>query len=311
MQIYNQYVIDPEPFRNPHYNISPFSTNWISVNNKTLRSANGPDEVSLRNLFGNHLFLDSGRKALFVALSYYGLKKEDEVWIVTPSGNRYVSGCVTGEIEKICSWSREYTDRTRVILVVHEFGIIYPAMEELLRYNLPIIEDMAMSLLSTDSSGRAGAYGDFTLYSLSKFFPLQFGGVLRMNNPLTEEEIRTAYPEENAPYLKKLLSQHIDDLDCIRRKRWENYRLYENCLAPIGLEGRFKYTERETPSVYMFKTSDRIDLPGLKEFMQRNGIESSVFYGENSFFVPVHQNLNQEDIRFISSLIQYYHENCS
>jgi dTDP-4-amino-4,6-dideoxygalactose transaminase len=43
-------------------------------------------------------------------------------------------------------------------------------MESLLDLNIPIIEDLAMSLFSTNDSSRIGKYGDFTIYSLPKFF---------------------------------------------------------------------------------------------------------------------------------------------
>jgi hypothetical protein len=33
-------------------------------------------------------------------------------------------------------------------IVIHEFGLIYPNMESLLDLNIPIIEDLAMSLFS-------------------------------------------------------------------------------------------------------------------------------------------------------------------
>jgi dTDP-4-amino-4,6-dideoxygalactose transaminase len=43
-------------------------------------------------------------------------------------------------------------------------------MESLLDLNIPIIEDLAMSLFSTNDSSRIGKYGDFTIYSLPSFF---------------------------------------------------------------------------------------------------------------------------------------------
>ena len=45
----------------------------------------------------------------------------------------------------------------------------------------------------------------------------------------------------------------------------------------------------------MFQTSAGVDLPALKTFAQQHGIESSVFYGEQAFFVPVHERLAPTD----------------
>ena len=304
MKLYNQFVVNPDSFRNSNYYISPFSTEWISLNNEILQSDKKNNENVFSHLFGKHIFCESGREALYKALLCYRLEPQDEVLILTTSGNKYISSCVTGEIEKFCQWSRTQTDRTKLVLVVHEFGAVYPAMEEVLKLNLPIIEDMAMSLLSTDDFGQTGNYGDFTIYSLSKFFPVQFGGVLRMN----KDQIYKEESQEIADYLRKILHYHIDHLSDIKKSRKKNYLLFEKELKPLGLKSRFLYTEKETPSVYMFSAPENFDLTGLKIFMQKNGVESSVFYGENAFFVPVHQHLKQEDILFITSLIKYYHD---
>jgi hypothetical protein len=42
-----------------------------------------------------------------------------------------------------------------------------------------------------------------------------------------------------------------------------------------------------------------MDLSALKEFMQSNGIEAAFFYGEDAFYLPVHQNLNNDHIEFM------------
>ena len=44
----------------------------------------------------------------------------------------------------------------------------------------------------------------------------------------------------------------------------------------------------------------------LKIFMQSNGVESSIFYGEDAFFIPVHQNLKDLDLDYFVTLIEYF-----
>ena len=53
-------------------------------------------------------------------------------------------------------------------------------------------------------------------------------------------------------------------------------------------------------------SSNTIDLDGLKIFMQKNGVESGKFYGENTFFLPVHQELEKFDLDFIINLVKYF-----
>jgi len=306
MEFYKQFIINPEKFRVPQYTISPFSTGFLGENYKILKSEQAINEDLLRQHFGNFFCFETGRSALYHALSHYRLRENDEVCIITTSGNRYISSCVTKEIEKFCRWSRQLSDRTKVVVVNHEFGTVYKAMDELLKLSLPIIEDMAMSLLSTDEEGKTGNRGDFTIYSLPKFFPLQWGGILKINTP---DYKKNAVDRDSGLSLRiqKLLSYYLPEAETIKQKRKHNNALFNHHLSQLPNFGsRFEYSDHETPSVFMCSTPSSFNLEGLKVFLQQNGVESSVFYGENSFFVPVHQCLKEEDILFIVTLINFY-----
>ena len=52
--------------------------------------------------------------------------------------------------------------------------------------------------------------------------------------------------------------------------------------------------------------TESINLNDMKNFINSNGIESSVFYGENAYFVPCHQNLKKQDIEYIFEAIKYF-----
>jgi len=305
MEFYNQFIINPEKFRIPQYTVSPFSTEWVKKNYNILQSGPSIDRDLLTQFFGNFLCFKNGKSALYHALSQYCLSGNDEVYIITASGNRYISSCVTGEIEKFCKWSRKLSDKTRVILINHEFGTVYRDMDKVLKLNLPVIEDMAMSLLSTDDNRQTGNYGDFTIYSLPKFFPVQWGGILKINVPDYKKK-SFEIDSDLSTGLQKLLSFYIKDTETIQKLRKRNNALFQNHLSQMNFQNRFEYSDNETPSVYMCSTPPSVNLDGLKVFLQQNGVESSVFYGENAFFVPVHQNLEEEDILFIVSLIKYY-----
>jgi len=306
MEFYNQFIINPEKFRVPQYTISPFSTEWVRKNYGILQSGQSIDEDLLKQYFGRFLCFENGKSALYHALSQYSLQENDEVYIITASGNRYVSSCITGEIEKFCKWSRQLSDKTKLILINHEFGTVYKSMDEVLKLNLPVIEDMAMSLFSTDENRKTGSYGDFTIYSLPKFFPLQWGGILKINTPDYKE--KSCGLDSNLSIgLQKLLSCYLMDVEAIKQLRKQNDALFEHYVSHLsGFKNRFEYSDNETPSVFMCSTPSSLDLDGLKNFLQQNGVESSVFYGESAFFVPVHQCLKEEDILFIVALIKYY-----
>lgn len=305
MLLYNQFVINPEKFRIPQYSISPFSTEWVRENYKILRDGQPVDRDLLEQYFGHFLCFQSGKSALYHALSQYGLSGNDEVYIITTTGNRYISSCVTGEIEKFCKWSRQLSDKTKLVLVNHEFGTVCRTMEEVLKLDLPVIEDMAMSLFSTDYKQQTGNYGDYTVYSLPKFFPLQWGGILKINTPYYKKNAIEADPLLSSE-IQSLLSFYLKDAEINIRSRKQNNALFQSHLSRLNFQSRFEYNDKETPAVYMFTAPLSVNLDGLKVFMQQNGVESSVFYGENTFFIPVHQNLKEEDVLFIVSLINYY-----
>jgi len=306
MEFYNQFIINPEKFRVPQYSIGPFSAERVKENYRILQSGQSINKDLLTQYFGNFLCFDSGRSALFHALSQYELHGDDEVYIITTTGNRYISGCVTKEIEKFCKWNRQLSDKTKLVLVNHEFGKVHDTMDDVLKLNIPIIEDMAMSLFSTDENRKTGNYGDFTIYSLPKFFPVQCGGILKINT-LGYKEKSNKIDTDLSITLQKLLSYYLVEAETIKRLNKHNNSLYEHHISCLSdFKSRFDYNDNETPSVFMCSTPPFVNLDGLKIFLQQNGIESSVFYGENAFFVPVHQYLREEDIIFIVSLIKYY-----
>jgi len=304
MKYWNGQIINPENFRIPTYNISPFSVENLRQVNEIKKKdifLNAEDYLSQ---FGTYEFTLSGKDAIFKSLSFYNLKKEDEVYIVTTSGNKYVSSCVTNEIEKYCKWSRILSSKTKLIFLIHEFGTVYKQIDELLKLNLPVIEDLAMSMFSNNKSSQIGKIGDFVIYSLPKFFPIQFGGILKYNRKSYQENITN----KKEPYqidLQKITASFLSHKEEIISKRRQNYEYYKEEFKILGIDTRFKLTSFEIPSVYMFST-DKINLDELKIFMQRNGVECGKFYDENTFFLPVHQELEKFDLDFIINLIKYF-----
>ena len=55
----------------------------------------------------------------------------------------------------------------------------------------------------------------------------------------------------------------------------------------------------------MFKFPCELNLDKFRAGMFFNGIESSVFYGENAYFVPSHHNLGVSDLDFFAHAIRH------
>ena len=78
------------------------------------------------------------------------------------------------------------------------------------------------------------------------------------------------------------------------------------------IEERFELAAGAVPGVFMFKVKkNNTDLAKMKEYLYAHGVQSSVFYGEQSFFIPVHQNLQQEDLDYFIQVIHHFFKTAS
>lgn len=255
---------------------------------------------------GGKLYLKC-RLAINAALSYYNLKPDDVVSIFTTSGNSYISSCVTKEIEKICKWSMRIEAETKVVFVNHEFGYPYRNMESLTKYGFPIIEDAAHAFFTKDEN--IGKVGDFVVYSLPKAFPMQLGGVLLSPKGLELRDDKEL-PSDIAAYIETKYFIASDNISEVIRKRVKNYSYLKDKLESLGIEPYFSEyeisAEKVVPSVFLFRWYDFIDYPKLKNYMQSNGVESSVFYGENAFYIPCNDRLCKNELDYMIALLEYF-----
>lgn len=293
--LYKNIVVGASSELVPAIRISPLDLSSMTHEERV------PD---VHEVFGTERCVSLHRKARYAitaALEDMHLQKDDVVTILTTSGNYYVSGCVTRAIEQVCRWNREICADTKTILVIHEFGYPYKGLGELKKYGLPIIEDCAYAFFSKDDE--IGQVGDYIIYSLPKAFNMQLGGVMFSHNNVADG---TTKAEDE--YILSNISQGLQERASIIDMRMQNYEYLCNELAPIGIKPFFNMVEGIVPGTFLFKWRDDVAYPKLKEFMQRNGVESSVFYGKNAFFIPVHQNLHKGELNYMIELLNYYSE---
>jgi hypothetical protein len=298
------FVINPDPYSLPCYRIGPFQTRDLSINHN-LQDSEVLNEY-LNDRFGGKevLFTVNGREAINLALDHFNLKKNDVVTILTTSGNLYISGCVTKEIEKFCKWSRRIVPETKIIFVNHEFGYIYPDMEYLISLGFPIVEDCCTTFFSQNQEMKVGTYGDFAIYSFPKFFPIQIGGMLVNNNnlPLVKDSIINS---ETKSYIKRVLGNYLGSINELLDKRNSIFNYGIDLYKSIGLTERFNSEKFTVPSVMLLNNNSIIkDLPLMKTILWAHGIQSSVFYGEDAFFIPSHQNLDKNDLFYFFEVLK-------
>ena len=300
------FVINPDEYLLPVYRISPFQTADIAFNHLLPEDHSALDYLRERFKEKEFLLTINGRKAINIALGSYGFQKDDVVTILTTSQNFYISSCVTLEIEKFCRWNREITPETKLILVNHEFGYPYEQMDELMDLNIPVIEDCCTTFWSQDRNNKTGSYGDFAMYSFPKFFPLQIGGLLVVNK---EKRIAKDHGlgKEEESYILKVLSHYLKKEKEILLKRQEIFNRGVQLFLTLGFSERFINRTGIAPSALMLKNNGVVkDLPALKSFLWAHGIQSSVFYGEDVFFIPCHQNLQDLDLAYFRFVLENF-----
>jgi hypothetical protein len=299
----NGFVLSPDKYLAPAYRISPFKTSDIAANRNFSLSTAVDDYFRRRFAGRSFVYCESGRQAIHLALRALAPAAEDVVTILTTTANLYISGCVTREIEGFCRWSRKLEENTRALLVNHEFGFPYENLRALLNHKLPFIEDAAHSFASDNAEQSVSRVGQFTVYSFPKFFPIQFGGLLVFDPSFKIEE--PLAPDAKS-LLQNVLSIHLPRLAGIRRKRQENFCYLAEKFRTIGCPPRFELTDRNAPGVFMFRTEPDVDLSALKTFAQAHGIESSVFYGEQAFYLPIHERLETADLDYFFEVVRTF-----
>lgn len=303
------FVVNPDPYSLPTYRIGPFKTDDVARNAKWPADDFMTDYFDRRFGKSNWQLTFNGREAIRLALESYQLQSTDLVTVLTTSQNFYISSCVTREIESLCRWNRELLPETKLIFVNHEFGFPYPEMQKLISTGLPIIEDCCTTFFSQDEEGKLGHYGDYSVFSFPKFFPLQIGGLLVKNSSITFGKASRLTNEESV-HISYALSHYLRQEHELLATRRNLYDYAVRAFLALGFSVRFAQDPRYVPSALLLKNNGIVkDLPQLKNYLNEHGIQNSVFYGEDTFFLPVHQNLSEADFDYFVEVIRFYIQN--
>jgi|688.fasta_scaffold102607_3 hypothetical protein len=306
MYFIENLLIDADPFYTPRISISPFSSKNLPKKPKTTFNTKSKIEKKLK--FTGHLrYTISGKEAIEMALNSLNLENNETISIVTTTGNSYVSRCVTETINKFCHYEINPKEMTKVVYLIHEFGnVIDPRkITKLIEDKHFVINDYAYSLLTILSNPQKFHPGHISVLSFPKHFPINFGGALLSEQPIKDG---VALPDRAQRELLKVINREVRKRVLAknatkRRKNSNNMiaRLDKNFFELFRL-GPEKYV----PSVLMIKVIKDVDLFELREYMNRQGIESSAFFGFPVYFLPNHQNLEINEIRYITDHLNYF-----
>lgn len=137
-----------------------------------------------------------GRNAIYHGAKALGLQAGDEVLFPSyHSGTESAPLLYLGCRLTFYSVARDFsldldeieakiTPDTKALYVIHTFGFPAPIQELRAladRYSLPVIEDVALSLLGTVGGQPLGSWGDISVFCTYKNLPVGTGGILAIN----------------------------------------------------------------------------------------------------------------------------------
>ncbi len=294
---YSKFSFNLLPHMYPHIRISPFiPMEWEKLLEAKVTSAGRTtDRPSFWLNGGRDLrYFANGRSALLAYLHHLKLKRRDEVLIVKTFDGPYITSCVTKAIEKICRWSQRPSVRTKLVLVIHEFGFPCPEWKvaPFKKNGIPVLEDCAYALGSRVEGAKVGTFGDFALYSLPKYYPIPFGGILASKTKFKsahEIPLRLSVPEENLlRHTVQAAHPLMRQWNTIRRQNWNRFSYG---LAGHGVAPYFPLNKHIVPGVYLMAVPPKFRGEKVKKKLNAAGVESTQYYRQGGFYIPVHQFL--------------------
>ena len=291
------------PHMSPYIRISPFiAREWARILKASSPRTSPADNP--RFWLDNAVdmkYYDSGRRALWACLKHLHLKPADNVLILTTTNGPYISGCVTQTIEKVCRWTRTLTPKTKLVLVIHEFGFPCPA-EKIIpctKLGIPVLEDCAYAFGSRVEGAGIGRHGDFGLYSFTKYFPIPLGGLLVAKEKINKSASALKIPSPAEGLLRRTINHSLPYLKDWNKTRRAFWREYAAALQKHGFFPYFPLREKIVPGVYLTKVPARFDGEIVKKKLNTRGVESTQYYHQGGFYFPCHQFLTDYERAYI------------
>jgi len=297
-------ALDVLPHMRPSIRISPFSSEeWkkiLSVPSEEKNDITRTPDFWLDNATDMH-FYDSGRTAILACLKHLNLTEDDEVLIVKTTEGEYISSCVTKTIEKVCRWSQKPSDKTRLVLVIHEFGFPcpYEKVESFRKNNIPILEDCAYALGSRIESAPVGTYGDFAIYSLPKYYPVPFGGLLVSKDTINSEGAELKISLKDEDLLRLTISNAQAQHKEWNRSRRENWNFFSQAVKDYSLTPYLELSKDIIPGAFLMKVFEGFAGEDVKKRLNSAGVESTQYYTQGGFYFPIHPLLTDYDKEYI------------
>ena len=216
-----------------------------------------------------------------------------------------------------------------MLLIIHYFGFCQNNMSEIkrlcIKYDVLLIEDCAHTPQSTTSHGKLGDIGDFSFFSIHKYYPTIDGGILKVNNDdfsYLTDKLTASLELPHAETLQTLISSNVEE---IKERRRRNYLYLDKFIGEIpGIKKLFNdLPEGVSPHNYPLIVEN--DLRELLYFdLIKNGVpaialyyrmielinegcfEKSLALSSSILSLPIRQDINLDDLEYIIDNLKNY-----
>ena len=299
-------MIMKPPELTPDLRLTPFDTQAMDVSVR--ENAQAEAQKMLQQKFGKPFsFFPRAMYGVFTLIKWLKLsdqlKDGQNVWVTTTTDAHYVSSCVGSAIEQTAPVSRELNDKTGAIFVIHEFGFLHPKLNELRKIanerKIPLIEDCAYAW---DTKG-AGAVGDYAIYSLTKKFPVQFGGYV-VGKEWTQEELWKDYQcsdVQKMAFAEERLAHWLPSTSENTKKRRANYAYYAEVFG--AHRAVFMLSDGTDPGAFVLDMGTEEHMEEVSAFVRGFGIECGNYWKSHAIILPVHERLARAHLEYIAGSV--------
>lgn len=285
--------------------------------------------VGFKHLLKNLYFKD---KEKILLPAYIGITDREGSGVFDPISELKINYDFYG-LEKNLKINKEdletkiLSGQFKAVLIIHYFGFLHCDIEWVSKIcknnNVLLIEDCAHAFSSTYKNIPLGDFGDFSFFSIHKFFATEDGGILKVNDknfhfPIIDDISQRIKLET----LEQLSKSKINEISNIRISNYNYYiqklkdfekieLLYPELpqgIVPVNLPIIVKSNKRE--KLYFKLMEEKIPTIALYyrliDFIDKEKYPASYYLSNNILNLPTHQDITKDDIDLITKRIYSY-----
>lgn len=215
-----------------------------------------------------------------------------------------------------------------VILIVHYFGICRNDLNKIKNIcannDIIFVEDCAHAFHIGANKETLGVTGDFSFYSVHKYFAVSTGGILKNISGIFD---LLPLPQDEVMEMDVALQLLKSDNKSISERRRNNFILYGEKLSNVlGIKVMYDLDEFEIPQTFPILVKNNLRERLYFYLMEKNIPTTALYYrliedlnpidypitnliSSEILNLPVHQDINENDIEILVSEIENFYNN--